>query len=1042
MSFGGSAFGSGFANTPFGVSSSSFGGASSTFGASQPSLFASAPTFGASSSVFGSSNPLFGTSAPAFGVSTPNANAFGVSASAFGAASPAAFGSTAPALAASTSAFGVSAPAFGASTLPFGASSSAFSAPVSAFGPTSADGPAPSTRAVKWMPTQLNDSGTNTSDAGRYIVLSAMDNYRHFSLEELRFGDYQRADKGGEYPPATFNQTGNTPAPQSFGSFGAQPQQQPTGGTGGASLFGSTPQQSSSLFGSTSFGSQPSSAAFGVSAPAFGATASLFGTSTPAFGASSSAFGANSSLFAASSSAFGSSAPAFGSYSSSGFGMSTPAFGASASGFGAASAPSSGLFGASKPSTGFSGFGASSQSLFGAPAQSASLFGGGASSAGGLFTPAAGTFGSSSAATLGGFGSFGTQSAPSLFGNPASAAAFGNTPQSAASLFAGGFGGGASSASPFASSSSLFAQSGFGSSFGAPSAPLFGGFGASSQGLFGSSSFSMSQPWGSNASSASLFNFSSSASSFGHPAQLQGQQALQQISDGPLLANLTDNPFGESKLVAGAAASMSTASQAEVGLNTGAALTGQSASSLSVIVGKTSNLLDAHSTKSVVPVSDFTRPSSALVTKGDGRGWFMGSPMRPWGRSGSLFNVNTVLRGGYSTSGRNQQMLGFSRSIRNPNQIIGGSHYAPWRTEEQMIQAANIKKLVIEPLSEEELQRRERRREIVRERGRERKKRSSAGSEFVVKENDDSVRQDEQRVLHVATSAIPKLASGAVDKAYDDREDRADLGDPDMKTDVELVRKQIEPSTRVLSKKRLQGDDASTAIIGNGEASLHGELDDKMRGGVDAKDNAAPVRGDNDTGGALLSKLVSYRDLYQWQMSAKRRESIGENPRGAGEGQNPHDMESRLNTILPICTKEGAYMVPSLPELRTLTEEELARVSQFTYGLTDVGELTWEEPVDVRGLDLDKLVRMRPREVCVYPDEEELPPVGQGLNKPAIVRLHRVWKFDKRSKKPVKDASAAAHIVSKLKKHCDREGLEFRGYDVSTGTWTFRAAHF
>lgn len=65
--------------------------------------------------------------------------------------------------------------------------------------------------------------------------------------------------------------------------------------------------------------------------------------------------------------------------------------------------------------------------------------------------------------------------------------------------------------------------------------------------------------------------------------------------------------------------------------------------------------------------------------------------------------------------------------------------------------------------------------------------------------------------------------------------------------------------------------------------------------------------------------------------------------------------------------------------------DELEAVEDFTLGRIDVGEVTWIGPTNVRGLDLDKIVQLEPREVIVYPDEEEKPEVGQSLNKPAEV---------------------------------------------------------
>lgn len=1072
MAFSGSAFGSGFSSaSPFGtVSSSAFGGGASAFGASQPSLFSSAPasSFGTSTNVFGTPSPLFGSSDPSFGASAPGFGAstpgFGATNSGFGASAPASgfgasgfgapggFGASSSAFGVSSAGFGASASAFGAAASGFGVSSSAFGgASTSAFGggfgtgisTSQATNEPVSTRTVKWTPSQLNDSGTATTDAGRYVVISAMENFRNFSLEELRFADYQRGDTGGENPPSTFGSSVTAGSQQPFGGFGTQQQpqqqqqQQQQAFGGPVSLFGNSSQQSSSLFGSTLFGAQPSSSAFGASAPGFGASSSMLGASAPAFGASAPAQGVSSSLFGASSAAFGTTTNSFGSFSSAAFGTSAPAFGA-------APASGGGLFGASQPNTGFSALGASSQALFGAPSQPA-LFGASTPAAGGLFSGGGSAFGASSAAPAGGFGTFGAQSAPSLFGNSASTPAFGTGIQSSSSLFGGGGGfgvGGASSSALFgASSSSLFGSSGYGGTLGSSSSSLFNNLGASSQSLFGGSIFGASQPWGANPSSAGLFSFYSGSGLFGQQSVNQAQPIQPSPTDGPLSANLTDNPFGDSKLITGAAAMVSQAPVSGNGIVANSTVIGQSTGALSVIVGKTTNALDMSFAKAIG--TDVPR-QPALVGKADSNGWFVGSPMRPWGRGGSLFHVGAAL-GGDSGLARRNESRGLLTSGKRINAIKGSNYYAPWRSEKQVIQAANIRKLVIEPLSEEELQRRERRRREARERDKERKE-----SRLVHLRNPGKDHEGgENRIANVDAAALvtPRLARETPE--YRNNEDeiielenvadgnnRVDVTQQDGEEQVEHV-----PSGKANQTDRVHAGRESLDGVDLGQRPNENEVRNEsgMRIERDTAMNGESHSNQTD----LLTQEVEYKDLYRRRMSAGRSGTIGNKPHRFEEpGDVTSDIENRTNMRLPKCTREGSYTIPSVEDMRNMTDDQLSHVESFTYGLIDIGELTWEEPVDVRGLDLDNLVRMRPREVCVYPDEKKLPQQGNGLNKPAIVRLHGVWKLDKLTKMPMKDTAATAFIVEKLKKHCDREGLVFLGYDVATGTWTFRAEHF
>jgi len=502
--FGGtSAFGQkpafGGFGSPSPPQSSPFG---STFGQTQPAfgsqLFGatSQPTFGSTSTpAFGStSTPAFGTTTPAFGSTT--APAFGASSTpAFGASSTPAFGaSSTPAFGASSNpsfgfgsntTFGQSAPAFGAASTPAFGSSTTFGSTPSPFGQSSAFG-TQSTTPTFGSPgfgqtsfggqrggsrvapyTSTNETDTVTGQApGKLVSISAMQQYKDKSHEELRWEDYQLGDKGGPNPAS----------------------QQPAGG----SIF-SQPGQSNP---------------FGQTTPAFGQTTPAFGQ-TAAFGQSSAAnpFSASSS-----SSPFGNKPPGFGGStfaSSSGSAFNSP-FGATSSStpFGtASSAPS--LFGSSTTSA-FGGpssstpFGASStpafgSSPFGQPSQPASLF---------SSTPSLG-----SAPAFGSSTPFGSTQSSGLF--QSSTPAFGqSTPAFGQSTPAFG-----QSTPAFGQSTPAFGQStpAFGQStpaFG-QSTPAFG------SNLFSSSTSSMmsqSKPTGLVQSTPSLFNgFQTS-----NPAQTQG----------------------------------------------------------------------------------------------------------------------------------------------------------------------------------------------------------------------------------------------------------------------------------------------------------------------------------------------------------------------------------------------------------------------------------------------------------------------------------------------------------------------------------------
>ena len=64
---------------------------------------------------------------------------------------------------------------------------------------------------------------------------------------------------------------------------------------------------------------------------------------------------------------------------------------------------------------------------------------------------------------------------------------------------------------------------------------------------------------------------------------------------------------------------------------------------------------------------------------------------------------------------------------------------------------------------------------------------------------------------------------------------------------------------------------------------------------------------------------------------------------------------------VPKLTGAGYTTQPSLQQLRALAAQDpglLAAVSNFVVALDDVGQVRWLQPVDLRGLDLDAIVKM------------------------------------------------------------------------------------
>ncbi|ORY92258.1 nucleoporin autopeptidase-domain-containing protein [Syncephalastrum racemosum] len=573
--FGGTsagAFGSGTTGSAFGQARpGGFGSGTSAFGGqSQPST-----SFGGTgTSAFGSTDlTMAGFSAPAtstpFGASTAQPAAGGL----FGQSRPSAFGGatsaapTAFGAAATPSAFG------GAAQTPSAFGGGLGGAAGGAFGQTTAN---QGTAAVDFQPTHDRDVSTGVNNF--FQTITAMPQYKNYSLEELRMQDYAQGRKSG----------GGAAAPGMGGGFGTAATGGAFGSTAGTSAFGQ-PQQSTGAFGQPATGTsafgqpQQSTGAFGQPATgsAFGQPAS---SGTSAFGQPSTggAFGqpSTTSAFggAAGTGAFGSAAskPLFGGGAQTGgaFGQpqqSTGAFGQPAttgSAFGQPAQQQSTGFGSfgQKPAGTTPAFGAGAGTgAFGSAAGGTGAFGGAATSkpatSFSFSTPAsgAGTTGTPGFGSGGGFGGFGTSTSTAgggfgaqqpqtggLFGanKPAtSQPAFGGAAQQPAT--GGGFGGFGTGA-----------QTGGGLNFGGSSGGLFGnkpatstattggGFGSMTGGAFGGFGGSTGG-FGGQQQGAGTGTFSLPAqgglTSFGTSGLQPGQQQ-------PLIASVDKSPYGTNPL--------------------------------------------------------------------------------------------------------------------------------------------------------------------------------------------------------------------------------------------------------------------------------------------------------------------------------------------------------------------------------------------------------------------------------------------------------------------------------------------------------------
>ncbi|XP_036991657.2 nuclear pore complex protein Nup98-Nup96 isoform X4 [Artibeus jamaicensis] len=146
-----------------------------------------------------------------------------------------------------------------------------------------------------------------------------------------------------------------------------------------------------------------------------------------------------------------------------------------------------------------------------------------------------------------------------------------------------------------------------------------------------------------------------------------------------------------------------------------------------------------------------------------------------------------------------------------------------------------------------------------------------------------------------------------------------------------------------------------------------------------------------------------------------------------------------------VLTKVGYYTIPSMDDLAKITNEKgECIVSDFTIGRKGYGSIYFEGEVNLTNLNLDDIVHIRRKEVVVYLDDNQKPPVGEGLNRKAEVTLDGVWPTDKTSRCLIKSPDRLADInyEGRLEAVSRKQGAQFKEYRPETGSWVFKVSHF
>ncbi|KAF8718221.1 hypothetical protein HU200_025715 [Digitaria exilis] len=140
-------------------------------------------------------------------------------------------------------------------------------------------------------------------------------------------------------------------------------------------------------------------------------------------------------------------------------------------------------------------------------------------------------------------------------------------------------------------------------------------------------------------------------------------------------------------------------------------------------------------------------------------------------------------------------------------------------------------------------------------------------------------------------------------------------------------------------------------------------------------------------------------------------------------------------TVFPVLRSSEYFTRPSIDEL---VEREVSdpgycsRVPDFIIGRAGYGQVRFLSNTDVRGIDLNDVVRFDKHSVGVYEDETGKPPVGHGLNKAAEVSLLL----------NLKDLPEPSILVEVLRCLARKQGARFLSFNPVNGQWKFEVDHF
>lgn len=185
---------------------------------------------------------------------------------------------------------------------------------------------------------------------------------------------------------------------------------------------------------------------------------------------------------------------------------------------------------------------------------------------------------------------------------------------------------------------------------------------------------------------------------------------------------------------------------------------------------------------------------------------------------------------------------------------------------------------------------------------------------------------------------------------------------------------------------------------------------------------------------------------------SKPYDSIGSDPLGPHSGNvgNCGSMSSmqykkrRTDSVdmaasLPTLHSSEYFTKPSIDELAASENVDsgyCSRVPNLVVGRVGYGQIEFFGYTDVRGMNLDHIVKFDRHSVVVHENEIDKPAVGHGLNKAAEVTL--ILHLRASGLKGLE----SDRLISKLRKSTDRQGACFISFNSVNSEWKFRVPHF